>query len=153
VATTYKALAIANELVSELRQRTSLTVALSFDTDSSPLITVGAGVVGGQNALIKVLPISWANAKDVLGNTAIQYGPQKVQVAFEANYAGATDSVEDAVTWSTKLLILGAAFARGTRVELYESANGVVPVAGTLVAGNLKASFEPSAQYPMVSSQ
>jgi hypothetical protein len=46
MATTKKALVMAEELVSELRQRqTALAVALTYDTDGSPLVRLGALVL------------------------------------------------------------------------------------------------------------
>src|SRR6266566_10098549 len=101
MATTRKALAMADELVSELKQRqTALAVALTYDTDGSPLIRLGTGVAsttGAPNAgaLIKVQPISWPLAKDVLGLSAEMFHPHVVKVNVEANYASTVDTVAD----------------------------------------------------------
>lgn len=152
MATTKKALAMADEIVSELKQRqTALTVTLSFDSDQNPLVKLGTGTAGQKNALIKVMPIDWPLAKDVLGLAEVVFTPHKVLVAFEANNAaGAGADVND---WATLLVALGVALSRGARLEVYESANGDSPDADDLIAGNLKASFEPSMQYGMLSGQ
>jgi hypothetical protein len=152
MATTKKALAMAEELVSELKQRQSaLAVAMSFDTDGNPLVKLGSGTAGQKNALIKIMPIDWPLAKDILGLASPVYTPHKVMVAFEANPAGGAGA--DVNDWPTLLVALGSALAKGARVEVYESANGDSPDADDLIAANLKASFDPSVQYPMVSSQ
>jgi hypothetical protein len=152
MATTKKALALADDLASELKQRQSaLAVTQSFDTDANPLVQVGAGTAGSKGGLIKIKPIDMPWSKDILGNQAEVFTPHVIQLGVEANPAGGAGAdVNDRVT---ELLLLATLAARGTRVEVYESANGTAPTAATLVSANLKASFEANVQYPMVSSQ
>lgn len=153
MATTKKALAMADELVSELLQRQSaLAVSLSYDTDSNPLVRVGAGSIGAKGALIKVMPISWPLAKDVLGLTAEVFTPHVVRLNVEANPAGGAGA--DINTWTEQLLLVAACVAKGCRTEVYVSTNGTAPNATDINdSAKLVASFEPSAQYPMISSQ
>jgi hypothetical protein len=153
MATTKKAVAMAEELVSELKQRTKLAVALSFDTDQNPLVQVGTGAPGAKGALIKVMPVDWPLAKDVLGLASPVYSPHKILVAFEAITVSNTGADTDPNTWEEKLLVLGAVLSKGTRVEVYESAAGDSPDADDMVPANLKAAFNPSVQYGMLSGQ
>lgn len=155
MATTQKALSMANDIVSELSQRQSaLAVSLSFDTDGSPLIQVGAGTAGSAGGIIKVQPISWPNALDVLGLTAQIFHPHVIKLGLEANYAGTNDNIADINTAAQLTLLMGIVLTRGTRVEVYQSTNGTAPSATTLAdSTKLVASWEPNAQYPMVSSQ
>lgn len=152
MATTKKALALADELISELKQRGFTTVSLSYDTDQNPLVRVGTGVAGATGALIKFSPIDWPNAKDILGLPAEVYNPHVARIAFEAPTAGAGADV-DPNTFATKYQLLAVLFARGLKTELYESAAGVAPVGGTFVSGNLKSTFEYSAQYGILQGQ
>jgi hypothetical protein len=153
MATTKKALAMAEELVSELRQRQkALAVALSYDTDGSPLVKVGDGGNGDAGALIKIMPISWPLAKDILGLDAQMFHPHVVKLGVELNNVGGGGA--DINTWAIQLLIVAACVSKGARVEVYGSANGTAPnVADLANAAKLAAVYEPSAQYPMISSQ
>lgn len=148
MATSKKALALADEIVSELRQRQSaLAVTVSYDSDSNPLVRLGTGTAGQPGALFKVQPIDVPAAvapKDVLGLTESIYTPHVIKVGTEAN-ATATDIA----LLTNKLLALGLAVSKGTKVEWYESATGDSPDADDFIAGNLKATFEASAQYPL----
>lgn len=153
MATTKKALAMAEELVSELKQRQSaLAVVMSFDTDGNPLVKIGSGAVGAKGGLVKIMPIDWPLAKDILGLASQVYTPHKILLAVEANEAAAVAEA-DVNDWQTKLTMLGALLARGTRLEVYESANGTGPTVGTMIPGNLKGAYDPSAQYPLIQGQ
>jgi hypothetical protein len=155
MATTKKALAMAEELVSELKQRQSaLAVALSYDTDGNPLVKVGSGVAGTKGGLIKIMPISWPLAKDVLGLSAEMFHPHVVRLNVEANYAGTTDNVADINTWVEQLLLVGVVISKGARVEVYLSTNGTAPNATDINdATKMVAAWENNQQYPMLSSQ
>lgn len=155
MAASKKAQALADEMISELAQRQSaLAVTKSYDTDGSPLIRVGTGVIGAKGGLIKVTNIDWPLAKDVLGLTAEIFTPSVIKLNVEANYAGATDNVADINDWATQLLLMGICLARGARVEVYQSANGTAPNATDINDITKRvAVYEPSAQYPMISSQ
>lgn len=153
MATTAKAIAMAQELKDELKLRTGLAVALKFDADQNPLIQIGTGVAGAKGALVKIMPLDWPLAKDILGLSSPVYTPHKIQVAFEAmtivvNNTGA-DTVTDPNTWAEKLAILAALSARGCKIELFESAAGDSPDADDLIDGNLKASYQASLKYPL----
>jgi hypothetical protein len=148
---TAKAIALANDLASSLKQRQALAVAVSFDTDNLPLVKVGTGVAGAAGALIKLVPQDWALAKDILGLTANVYAPTKAQVLFESNPSAGAGA--DLMTWAQLLPIIGEVLARGCRTEVYTVANGVAPVAAGIIAGNLRATFDPSVQYGMIANQ
>jgi len=152
MATTKKALAMAQRLTLELGIRQSALAAVqSVDTDENPLVRLGAVAAGDPGALFKVMPITWT-AKDILGNASTVFTPHVVQVCFEAPTAGAGADV-DPNTWAEKLLILGVAVNLGARVEVFERASGTAPVSTDLITANLKATFEASAQYGMSQSQ
>jgi hypothetical protein len=160
MATTKKALVMAEELVSELRQRqTALAVALTYDTDGSPLVRLGSGVASSTGtpvagALFKIMPISWPLAKDILGLDATMFHPHVVKVNVEANYASTVDTVADNNTPAQMLLYIAAAVTRGARVEMYVSTFGTAPNATDLAdATKLTGVWEPNQQYPMLSSQ
>lgn len=155
MATTKKALAMADEMVSELKQRQSaLAVSLSYDSDQNPLIRVGPGTNGAKGGLIKIAPIDWPLAKDVLGLSAEMYTPHVVKLNVEANFAGTTDNVADINTWVEQLLLVSACVTRGARTEVYLSTNGTAPNATDINDVTKRvAVYEPSAQYPMISSQ
>lgn len=154
---TQKALDLAYLIQEELALRlgaaganiTGGVASVTFDTDGCPLIQVGTSGAGNKGGLIKVIATPWPNAKDILGNSAIQYGPQTIMLATETGGVAGTDVNDPAVL----LPMLSVCTLKGCRFEWYKSANGVAPVVGTLVAGNLKAAFESTLQYPLISSQ
>jgi hypothetical protein len=149
---TAKAHSIAKDIASNLKLRQSgLAVTESIDSDQLPLVRIGTGVAGTAGALIKVVPQDWPLAKDILGLTALQFGPHKIQVVVEANPSGGAGA--DINTWAQKLPILGEVLLRGCRVEIYESANTNAPGPEDIVAGNLKATFDPHPQFGMIANQ
>lgn len=151
--TTKKALVMADEMISELKQRQSaLAVSLSYDTDGSPLIRVGTGVAGTAGGLLKIMPIDWPLAKDILGLAADVYTPHVVKLNVEANnVAGAGADIN---TWAVQLLLVSVAVTRGARTEVYVSTAGTAPNATDLAdSTKLQATFHPNVQYPMISSQ
>ncbi len=149
MGTTTKAIEMAQYLVTELHKRTSLDTVLAFDTDGSPLIHVGTGVAGDPSATVKVKPIDWPLAKDVLGLASQVYTPHEILVVFEGVSAGGVEPMEIA----NKSAILMALALRGCRVVVYETANGDTVGADEFVAANYKATFDPDIKYPMVKSQ
>jgi hypothetical protein len=152
LTTTKKAQALAGDLASDLALRfgTSLAVTQLNDTDGNPLVRVGSGTAGQPGALIKVMPVSWPLATDVLGLPQQVYTPHVIIVSWEAPTAQAGADA-DPNSLQTKLTLLGDCALKGTRLELWTTAAGTAPAPGAL--GTLQASFEPSVQYPMISNQ
>jgi hypothetical protein len=152
MATTQKAVDLARDIAAELTLRLSaMTVTSLTHTDGHPYITVtedatpasGEGVV-----IIKVRPMAWPLATDVLGNAAQVYSPTVIQVCTEKNYAGATDNVVDNLTLSGStseqvlLPVLGTCLAKGCIFEWYVTDYGTVPAIAEITSANLKASFK-----------
>ena len=153
-----KAIAMAHELADKLKLRFStLTVAESFDSDGFPLITIddGAPATGEASMIVKVMPIDWPLAKDILGNAANIYTPHKILLGTESNFAGTTDNVADYLTRQQLLNIVGEIVLRGTAVEWYETAAGTAPtIANTIfAAAKLKASWIPDMYNGMTNQQ
>ncbi|NDD54170.1 hypothetical protein EBZ39_09885 [bacterium] len=153
MATSAKALALAQSLADSLKRRLTLAVTLSFDADQNPLIRVGTGVAGTDGGLIKVSPIDWPLAKDVLGLDSPVYTPHVIKVCFEAAKAIAGPAISNPVTWKTRLALLAEAAVRGTRLEVFESDADSAPASSDMVAGKLRAAQEASPEYGMVQSQ
>lgn len=148
----YKAQALAHEIADKLKIRLSaLTLVEGFDTNGNPTITIGAGSPGGKNFFVRVQPISWPLSLNVLGLASEVFTPHVIQFATEANPAGGAGA--DILTPAELLPFLGETLVRGTKVEWYTSTNGTAPVVGTLVAGNLQASYEASLYFPMQAAQ
>lgn len=153
MGTTYKAQALANQLADWLKARglSSLGLTQSFDTDLNPLISIGSGSIGSANFIIKVAPIAWPLAEDIFGNAAIQYAPHVIQMVTEANPVGGAGA--DILTPQQLMNVLNQCQLMGCQMEWYESANGVAPTAAAIIAGNLKATFNPDVYYPLISNQ
>jgi hypothetical protein len=155
MATTQKALELARAIreALALRLATNSVVVdsdISFDTDESPYFQVGTGIAGAKGGIIKVRPIVWPLAKDIFGNTATIFTPHVIQIVTEGNPIGGGGA--DVNDYPTLIAMLGEAIVHGTKVEWYMTANTVAPVAASIIAGNLKASFD-NLYFPMVSSQ
>lgn len=147
MATTQKAIAISRELADVLSKRlatlgTPLYVTEGLDSSGNPTLVINDGtpVAGEENFFIRIKPVEWALAKDILGNTATIFTPHVIQIATEAPAAGAFPG--EYIPCTALLAVLSECVRKGCKVEWYQSANTVVPVVGTLVAGNLKASYE-----------
>jgi len=143
-----KALSVAAELQNDLSRRFATVSAVTFDTDGGALIRVGTAGAGNQTALVKVVDIAPLGS-DAIGLAARNYGnPLVIQVVLE------TSSIANValMTEANKVALLGAAFHRGSRVELYMSANGNATGPEDIVSGNLKATFEPEQKYKTMSS-
>lgn len=138
-STSYKAKQIADELAADYRVTlSSLTLVQSFDSSGNPTIALGAGVAGGANAFIVVKPIDWALAKDIFGNSALQFSPHVIQLCTEANYAATTDNVADTLT-AAQIAHLVFPIARvATQFEWYQTATGTAPTVSGITAANLK---------------
>lgn len=151
--TTKKAQVFAADLAQELALRLpALTLTESLDTDGNPLVQLGAAASASPGFLLKVMPLDWPLAKDILGLTAQIFTPHKIQVLVEANFAGTTDNVADVNTWAVLLPVLGAVILKGTRVEMYQRANGTAITSADFTSGNLKSTFDGSLVYGMLSS-
>lgn len=155
MATDYKSQAIAHDLADRLKERGlgSLGIVESFDTDGNPLITLGAGVALGANAVLKVRPVDWPLAQDILGLAANVYNPHVIQLVTEADYQGATDNVLDPLSPDQLLKILASAEKMGCILEWYQSATSVAPTAAAIIPSNLKSTFHPDQRYPLISAQ
>lgn len=148
----YKAQALSHEIADILKIRLStLTLVESFDTNGNPTISLGAGSPGGKNIFVRVAPISWPLSLNVIGLASEVFTPHVIQFATEANPAGGAGA--DILTPTELLPFIGEVMRRGTKVEWYTSTNGTAPVVGTLVSGNLQASYEASLYFPMQASQ
>lgn len=137
-----KALSIAAEIRDELAKRFATVSAVGADA-----ILIGTGAAGSQSATVKVIDAAApTGAVDGIGLQQRTYGtPVVVQVVVETS-----GSANVAVLNSLNLLtLLGSLSFRGSRIELYMSANGDDPVAAEIVAGNLKATFDPNLKYKL----
>ncbi len=128
MATTQKALSIAHKLKAELLLRpvlSGLTIVEGLDsTSGDPVITIGTvSTTGNACAYIKVMPVSWALAKDIFGNAQQVYAPHNVKVLKEAPPGSG-------LTAGEILQIEAACAATGCEVKLYQSSSG----GGVLVA-------------------
>lgn len=150
MATTKKALALADEIADALKKRMSLTVAQSFDTDGNPLIKVGTGTAGDPGGLLKIRPVDWPLAKDILGNNATMFVPHVAQLVTEANATAGAGA--DINTPAQLLPLLAEPVARGIKLEWYNSANGNAPDPTDISASNLKATYD-SLYWPLMATQ
>jgi len=159
MATTQKALEMARELQDRLAKRgLSLTVAdVAFDSSlSQPYIKIGPGVDGDGSFLIRLKPIEWPLAKDILGLDQTVYTPHKAQLAVEA---GAAVDFGYAVT-ADLVAVMGEVMSLGCRVEMIVTPNGTgindiiaAPQTYLDVDTYVQAVYEAHLYHKMLSSQ
>jgi len=158
MASSYKAVALANELFNELTKRLSALAATSsqsFDTNGNPTIIIASTASPAttqKNAFIRILPLARPLALTSIGTTPDLFVPTVTQFATEAPAAGAGHT-SDFFTPADLINLYGPILRRGTRVEMYQSANGTVPVVGTLIAANLQIGYEANIYWGLLSSQ
>ena len=160
MATSYKAIEMANELANKLTMRlaslgtTVGAVVQSFDAAGNPMIKIGSGADGAASMAIQVLPIPWT-AVDILGNASPVYTPHVVRIATEAAGGGNLGLTD----WTTLAPVLSEAIMLGCRCEWYVSPNstGVTKILAApltyFVSTYLIVTVEPNAYQPMLSSQ
>ncbi|HVT61985.1 MAG TPA: hypothetical protein VHD33_00655 [Legionellaceae bacterium] len=157
MASSYKAVALASELFAELKLRLSALAATSstgFDSNGNPTITLASNATPAttqKNVFIRLLPASTIFTTSI-GGTPDTFSPTVLQFATEAPSAGAGHT-SDYLSPSDLVALYGCLFKRGTRVEMYQSANGTVPSVSTLVASNLQTAWENSATWGSIASQ
>ena len=127
--------------------------AVQFDTDGYPWMQFGVATTANAGGVIKVEQRSWTNAKDILGNTANQYGPLVIKMVEEKDNASGNGVDGTFNSLAVRLAILGVLINKGCQLMQYQTANTVVPAVSGGVNGTLKATFETTLQYPMISSQ
>jgi hypothetical protein len=129
-----KVIELAQSLKESLKRR--YTVTEGYDTSGLPTLLIGAGTAGSQSAFIRVKPID-SIGTDSFGNAQRSFGPHAIQIVVE------TSTIADValLTEANKLFVMGEAMGRGTRVELYMSANGNAVDVADIVSGNLKATW------------
>jgi len=151
----FKALELSAEIHDELKKRTSLLIAESFDSNGDPVLTLSADATpaaGEKVIVIRTKAIDWPLAKDVLGLPSTVFTPHVIQVCTEANFAGTTDNVADILGPAELLPVLGTVLKRGTRVEWYQSANATLPATAQMTSANFKAGFEAELYWGMKAS-
>jgi|SRR5579859_7669792 len=152
MATTAKASKMSAELADRLAIRLpGLALVQSTDASGNPVITIGAGSPGGENAVIRTIPVAWSLATDILGNTANIYTPHTMQVCVEANPAAGAGA--DPVPAGDLAKLLVQVSEMGTIVELYNTASGTAPTVAGIIPGNLKTTINPDPRYPLISAQ
>jgi hypothetical protein len=112
------------------------TVTEGFDSSGLPTLLVGAGTAGSQSAFIRVKAVD-SIGTDSLGLTQRSFGPHVIQVVLETS----TIANVALMTEVNKVALMAPVFGRGTRVELYMSANGNAVDVADIIVGNLKATW------------
>lgn len=148
MAISAKSLSLLQELKDRLGRRTSLAVGEIDIASTGATLQIGTGAIGSQSAFVRALQIDPLGF-DGIGLAARGYAQTVIQVGLEQTAVASTAIL----TAINSLNVMGEILRQGARVELYMSANGVAPVAGTLVAANLKATWEPDLQYRTMDAQ
>jgi len=157
MASSYKAVAIANELFNELTTRLPVLAPFcsqAFDTNGNPTIVVastGTPATTQENVFIRVQPQAVLNLTSI-GTTPDTFVPTVIQFATEAPTGGA-NHMSDYIPPTDFIQIMGSILKKGTRVEWYQSSNTVVPVVGTLVAAKLTTAWEAALYWGLLTSQ
>jgi hypothetical protein len=129
MATTKKALQLANELADELRKRCADygEIIEGFDANGFPYIRLsdGAPATHDDTVLIRVRPREWALATDIIGNAQTVYALSKIEIIVEADTGNAV--MAPWVSIPHIMDILSAATLRGCLVEYRETAEATVP--------------------------
>lgn len=165
MATTQKALELAQAIMEELKLRLGLTGAsallnatLSFEalpsdvsdgTTLHPVILIGDDVAEHATCRIAVKPIEWALAKDVLGLASPVYTPHEILWGLEDVKADGTEPL----SLLQKSVIMAVLASKGCRVTIFHSSSGDSFDVADFVNAKKAGTFEPSTKYPMVKSQ
>lgn len=146
MANSYKAIVLRDVLMSDLAITLSgLARTKGFGAAAQdPTIQIGTGAAGSQSAFIRIKQLASINT-DVLGLAQNVFTPHVIQVGLEAS----TVANCPLLTIDNMTVLMGELMKMGVRMEVYLTANTVAPIEGSLVAGNLKATFNTHVQYPL----
>lgn len=131
-----KAIELSLSLSAALAKR-GFTVVNGFDASGDPTIALGAGTAGSQSMFLRVKAID-SIGQDSIGNTQRSFGPHVIQMVLETS----TIANVALMTEANKLPILAEVLGRGTKAELYMSANGNAVEVSDIIGGNLKATWD-----------
>jgi hypothetical protein len=149
---TAKANAISHAIADALKLRLpAIALVEGLDASGNPTIQLGAGTAGAAGGLIRIVPQEWSLAKDILGLTANIYTPHAAQICFEANVTSGSGA--DVNTIATQSLVFMEVALHGTRVDVFQTANGTAPVVASFVESNRKATFDPAIYQGMIANQ
>lgn len=116
------------------------TVVTGFDTNGNPTVSVGALTAGSQSAFIRLKAID-SIGTDSVGNTQRAFGPHVIQLVLETS----TIASVPLLTGANMVPLLAELVSRGTRVELYMSANTNAVDVSDITSGNLKYTWDGAA--------
>ena len=142
---THKAIASHRELIDHIKKFVAATLPVavdSVDDSGNPVTTQSADATpaaGEKVIVIRTAPISWPEAKDVLGNTAIRYSNHVIQICTESNISAGAGA--DILGPAELLPVIVECGRRGHFVEWYRSAVATVPSTAEMTAGNLGATW------------
>ncbi len=133
---TYTSQAMARELADLLKKWLAATMPVCVETNDAngdPTIKFSADsgpTTGEKVVLIRIKQVPNSLAKDVLGNTAIQFGPHRIQLCTEAN--DETTGTDDILTAAELAPLLVEIGRKGCELEWYVTTAGTVPTVDAL---------------------
>lgn len=146
---TYKSKALLDTLRGDIALRLPVQAALGLtvanDASGNPYLILGANTTTTQSALILIKGVT-GFGKDILGLTQNVFTPHIVQICFEMS----TITNVPYVTADIMLKLLGEVLKLGVQVDIYLTANTVMPTAAA--PGTLLGSFTNQIQYGQMSS-
>ncbi len=149
MSVSYKAKALLDTLVGDLRLRLPVQAALglttAFDASLNPYLILGTNTTTTMSALVLIQGVT-GFGKDILGTTQNVFTPHVVKLCFEMS----TITNVPYTTIDIMLKIMGEVLKFGVQVDVYLTANTVMPTAAS--PGTLIGSFSPHIQYGQMSS-
>ncbi len=150
MASTKKAFAISRDMFDRMKVRLpALTAVETIGSAGDPLLKFGTFTTNVAHFMIRVVPSENALAKDVLGNTAIKFGPHTVEIGTETNFAATTDNIADNLTPAMIMALIGDVVHSGCEVKWYQSTYGTAVTEAVLGdAAKLVATWPADLYYP-----
>jgi hypothetical protein len=149
----YKAYALGQRIGDELAKRLTTMTPVTVGTDGSGNTTIacGAGTAGSKSAFIRLVAAPTTPSLNAIGQAADSYTPSIAQLVTEsvdstlAHQVGYLTPVELAS-------LMAVLITFGTKLDWYQSANGVAPAVGG-ITGTPVASVYPNLYNGARSSQ
>jgi tRNA(Met) C34 N-acetyltransferase TmcA len=145
----YKALAIAKNLQSDLNQRAGSALwSLSTDpADGYPVLTLGSLASDAQTALIKINTQLSSTIKDSLGLQQTAFSPHVAQLVLESTTAGLTGAALTVLNVGNMVTIMADVASFVNRMEVYLHAHGTA-ISLSDITGVPAQKFQTQIQYP-----
>lgn len=125
----------------------TVLVTQGYDASGNPQLVLGDATPATleQNFYIRIIETPATNfGTDSVGQAATSYGPHVIQVVMEGTVIAGGQAVPTA---SNQAQVISSCVLQGTRVEIYVTTVGTVPVVGSITSAQLVSTIDEDLMF------